>query len=61
MTSADAVAAIEAGAEVEVDLAAAEIRCGGSTYPFEPLSGSLRGILDAGGLVPYLQRRLGSG
>ena len=61
VTSADAVAAIEAGAEVEVDLAAAEIRCSGSTYPFEPLSGSLRGILDAGGLVPYLRRRLGSG
>ena len=60
LTSADAVAAIEAGAEVEIDLAASEIRCGGSTYPFALLSGSLRSILDAGGLVPYLRQQLGS-
>lgn len=46
--------------EVTVDLVAGTItnRTRDETYPFEPLPGFLRAILDDGGLVPHLRRTL---
>jgi 3-isopropylmalate/(R)-2-methylmalate dehydratase small subunit len=56
-----AVAAITAGESVTVDLEANEIRCKAGTFPFEPFSPSVRAILDAGGLIPYLRQTMEGG
>jgi 3-isopropylmalate/(R)-2-methylmalate dehydratase small subunit len=56
-----AVAAIGAGEAVTVDLEANQIRCEAGMFPFEPFSPSVRAILDAGGLIPYLRRTMGGG
>jgi 3-isopropylmalate/(R)-2-methylmalate dehydratase small subunit len=53
-----AVAAIGAGDSITVDLEANEIRCGADVFPFEPFSSSVRAILDAGGLIPSLQKKM---
>jgi len=50
----DAVAAIQAGDRVDVDLAVHEIRCPAGTFRFAPFSPSVLAILDAGGLIPML-------
>ncbi|MDA8034091.1 MAG: 3-isopropylmalate dehydratase [Actinomycetota bacterium] len=57
----DAVEAIEEGAEVWVDLEAGEVRAGDASVPFPPFPASLRRILDAGGLIPYLARHVVGG
>jgi 3-isopropylmalate/(R)-2-methylmalate dehydratase small subunit len=51
-----AVENIIAGETVTVDLAAGTIRCEAGSFPFEPFPPSVRAILDAGGLIPYLQK-----
>ncbi len=51
-----AVEHITAGEAVAVDLAAGTIRCEAGSFPFEPFPPSVRAILDAGGLIPYLQK-----
>jgi 3-isopropylmalate/(R)-2-methylmalate dehydratase small subunit len=51
-----AVENIAAGETVTVDLAAGTIRCEVGSFPFEPFPPSVRAILDAGGLIPYLQK-----
>jgi 3-isopropylmalate/(R)-2-methylmalate dehydratase small subunit len=56
-----AVAAITAGESVTVDLEANEIRCKAGTFPIEPFSPSVRAILDAGGLIPSLQKKVRGG
>lgn len=55
-----AVDGIRDGDTIEVDLAAGTVRNAtrGESYAFEPLPGFLRAILDDGGLVPHLQRKL---
>ena len=58
LTCPAAVDAIEAGDEVEIDLEAAVIRCTRGEFDFVPLASTLQAILDAGGLMPYLQERL---
>jgi len=52
----EAVAAIEPGQEITVDLAAGEIHCPAGTFPFEPFPPSVQQILADGGLIPHLQR-----
>ncbi len=54
-----AVEAIEPGEEMEIDLEACVIRCRAGIFPFPPLSSTIRSILEAGGLIPMLCRRLG--
>jgi 3-isopropylmalate/(R)-2-methylmalate dehydratase small subunit len=54
----EAVAAIQAGEQITVDSDACQVICSGGTFDFPPLSPSLRAILDAGGLIPMLQRKL---
>jgi 3-isopropylmalate/(R)-2-methylmalate dehydratase small subunit len=59
ITCPQAVDALEAGDEVEVDLQAGEVRCTKGTFTFPPLPEAVMGIFDAGGLIPYTRRRLG--
>jgi 3-isopropylmalate dehydratase small subunit len=56
----DAVAAADDGAEVFVDLEAGEVQVGSAVFGFPPYPPSLRGVLDAGGLIPFLARQLES-
>lgn len=56
----EAVDGIRDGDQVSADLAAGTItnHTRGQAYHFEPLPGFLRAILDDGGLVPHLRKRL---
>ena len=56
----EAVAALENGDEIEIDLTAGRILTDKGTFSFPPFPDSVVGILEAGGLIPYIQRRLGS-
>ncbi len=47
---------IQAGDEVEVDPEAGEVRAGGETIRFAPFPPALSRLLDAGGLIPFLQK-----
>ena len=51
---ADAVDAIADGDEVTIDVAAGTVLAGARSFEFPPYPESLRRILDAGGLIPYL-------
>ena len=59
----DAVAGFTEGDEVEVDMAAGKIanKTTGKVIDFPPLPESMRAILDAGGLAPFVKTRLGKG
>jgi 3-isopropylmalate/(R)-2-methylmalate dehydratase small subunit len=56
------VAAVQRGDEIEVDWPAGCVRLLGSSrsLPVHPLSAAERGTLEAGGLIPYLKRRIAS-
>ncbi len=56
----EAVAAIQPGEEVEVDLEAGVIRCGAGEFTFPPLPASVLHIVRAGGLLPYVRSVLDS-
>ncbi len=58
IVSPEAVAAIENGETVEVDLAAGEIRCAAGTFTFPPIPEAVMGIFEAGGLIEYTRRKL---
>lgn len=53
-----AVDAIQDGEQISVDPEAYTVTCAAGTFSFPPLSPSLKAILEAGGLIPMLQRRL---
>ncbi len=53
-----AVDAIQNGESVTVDAAACRVTCAAGTFEFPPLSPTLLAILEAGGLIPMLRRRL---
>jgi 3-isopropylmalate/(R)-2-methylmalate dehydratase small subunit len=57
----EAADALESDDEIEIDLEQGEIRCGAGTFGFPPLPHAVTGILDAGGLIPYVRRQLGIG
>jgi 3-isopropylmalate/(R)-2-methylmalate dehydratase small subunit len=52
-----AVDAIIDGETITVDPDAYTVTCAAGTFSFPPLSPSLKAILEAGGLIPMLQRR----
>lgn len=60
----EAVEAIQKGDEITVDLEACQITrhtaLGTQHFPFPPLSPSVMAIIDAGGLIPMLRRKLGT-
>ena len=55
------LAAVRRGDEIEVDWTAARVRHigRGDELPIQPLGAAERQMLAAGGLIPYLQQRLG--
>jgi 3-isopropylmalate/(R)-2-methylmalate dehydratase small subunit len=57
--SPEAVAALKAGENVEIDLAAGSIRnlTAGERYPAAPLDARAVELLESGGLVPYLKEK----
>lgn len=56
----EAVAAIQAGAPVEIDLEAGIIEAPAGSFRFQPFPQTLMAIFKAGGLVPYTQSLLAS-
>lgn len=61
ITCPAAVAALQAGDVVEIDLEESVIRRGGEAWTFPPLSASAMGLIREGGLIPYLKRKLSGG
>lgn len=57
----EAVAAIRHGEMVEIDTERYTVRCEAGLFPFPPLSPSMEAIIQAGGLIPMLKRRLETG
>lgn len=55
----EAVDAVAPGDDIEVDLERGELRAKGQTFSFPPLPPEVIGILEAGGLVPYVRKKLG--
>ncbi len=53
-----AARAIAAGEPVTVDVASCTIRCAAGEFAFAPLSAGVMGIVEAGGLVEYVKRKL---
>jgi 3-isopropylmalate/(R)-2-methylmalate dehydratase small subunit len=58
ITCPAAVAAIAAGEEVAVDVTAGVVHCAAGAFPFPPLSAGVMGIVEAGGLIEYVKRKL---
>jgi 3-isopropylmalate/(R)-2-methylmalate dehydratase small subunit len=54
----EAAAAIQPGERVTIDTARHVIRCAAGEFAFPPLSASVMGIVEAGGLVEYVKRKL---
>ncbi len=50
-------ALVQTGDSIEIDIPNGQILAAGQTFTFPRLSPSVQAILDAGGLVPMLQRR----
>ena len=61
ITCPAAVAAIVPGERVTVDLEQLVVRCGAGDFSFPPLSPSIMGMIEAGGLVEYVKRKLAVG
>ncbi|MSP14653.1 MAG: 3-isopropylmalate dehydratase [Chloroflexi bacterium] len=53
-----AVDAIEHGEVISIDLAEHTVTCAAGTFSFPPLSPSVMAIIDAGGLLEMLRKRL---
>ena len=50
---------VKTGDSIEIDLANASITAAGQTFSFPRLSPSVQAIMDAGGLLPMLQKKFG--
>ena len=56
--SPEAAAAVRDGDELFVDVEAGTVEAGGRTFSVTPYPASLRHIVDAGGLIPYVAAQL---
>jgi len=54
----DAVAAVDKGDAVQIDLDRAEVRAAGQVFSFEAVPKFVREILADGGLIPHLRKKL---
>jgi 3-isopropylmalate/(R)-2-methylmalate dehydratase small subunit len=59
IVTCDAVDGVETGEEIRIDFAAGTVTTPGGEYSFPPLAPSVMEILNAGGLVPHVKRKLG--
>ena len=59
ITCPAAVDAAQSGDTIEIDLNSNVIRLNGSEYPFSPLSPTALGIINDGGLVAHIRKKLG--
>jgi 3-isopropylmalate/(R)-2-methylmalate dehydratase small subunit len=59
IVTCDAVDSVETGDEICIDFSTGVVSTPAGEYEFPPLAPSVMEILDAGGLVPYVRRRLG--
>ena len=57
---AEASDALQTGDEVEIDFAGGRIISGGRVFAFFPLPASVIGIIEAGGLIEYTKKKLGT-
>jgi 3-isopropylmalate/(R)-2-methylmalate dehydratase small subunit len=57
--SAEAVAALQKGDPVTVDITGGKVVTPRGTFAFPPLPAAVIGIFEAGGLIPYTRRSLG--
>lgn len=58
LQSCEAVEKLEKGDEVEIDLSRGKIISTKGTFHFPPLPRSVLGILKAGGLIPYIKKKI---
>jgi 3-isopropylmalate/(R)-2-methylmalate dehydratase small subunit len=56
-----AVEGVESGEEVTIDFSTGKVTTPRGDYAFPPLSGFVMGILEDGGLIPYVRSKLGIG
>ena len=56
ITCPELVAQVRTGDEIEIDLDAAHIHYAGQAFSFPPLPAQVREIVDAGGIIAYLQQ-----
>ena len=54
----EAIKAIEAGQEIEIDFEGGTLLARGTTYRFPGLPESVMGIVREGGLIPYVRKQL---
>lgn len=59
ITCPEAVDAARTGDTLTIDLPHSQIHLNGQTYTFPPLSPTVLSIVEVGGLVPHLRRKLG--
>ncbi len=59
LTCPEVVDAAGDGDALSIDLTASTITTGGRTFAFQPLSPSVLSMIEAGGLVPHLRKKLG--
>jgi 3-isopropylmalate/(R)-2-methylmalate dehydratase small subunit len=59
IVTCDAVDTLETGDTITIDFDAGVVTTPGAEYSFPPLAPSVMEILDSGGLVPHVKRKLG--
>ena len=59
IVTCDAVDGVEAGQEITIDFAAGAVRTPGGVYTFPPLAPEVMEILESGGLIAYVRKKLG--
>jgi 3-isopropylmalate/(R)-2-methylmalate dehydratase small subunit len=59
IVTCDAVDSVETGEQITIDFEAGQVFTPDATYALPPLAPSVMEILDAGGLVPHVQKKLG--
>ncbi len=59
IVTCDAVDAVETGDEITIDFEKGVVTTPGGEFTFPPLAPSVMEIMDAGGLIPHVRKKLG--